>query len=48
MLKKTEPMMRPLEKYSHPYDVIYTNFVYNIIYEDEWQVAVRVENSKMV
>ena len=48
MFKKTEPMMRLLEKYNHPHDVIYTNFVGNIIYENEWQVAVRVENSKMI
>ena len=48
MLEKAEPMMRLLEKYSHPYDVIYTNFVGDIVYEDEWQVAVRVENCKMI
>ena len=48
MLEKAEPMMRLLEKYSHPYDVIYTNFVGDIVYEDEWQVAVRLENGKMI
>lgn len=48
MFEKTKPIMRLLEKYNHPYDVVYTNFVGNIIYEDEWQVAVRVENGKMI
>ena len=37
-----------LDKYAHPYDVVYTNFVGTIIYEDEWQIAVRVENGKMI
>ena len=48
MLKKTEPMTRLLEKYGQPYDAVYTNHVGKIIYEDEWQVAVRVENGRMI
>ena len=36
--------MELLDKYNHPYDVVYTNFVGEIVYEDEYQVAVRVEN----
>ncbi len=43
-----EPAMQLLDKYEHPYDVVYTNFVGTIVYEDEWQVAVRVENGEMV
>lgn len=48
MQKMIEPAMELLDKYNHPYDVVYTNFVGEIIYEDEWQVAVRVENGEMV
>lgn len=43
MLKHIEPAMQLLEKYQHPYDVVYTNFVENIVYEDEFQVAVRLD-----
>ena len=48
MRKVIEPAMRLLDKYEHPYDVVYTNFVGMIVYEDEWQVAVQVENGEMV
>ena len=40
MVKHIEPAMALLEKYNHPYDVVYTNFVGTIVYEDEFQVAV--------
>lgn len=43
MIEKIEPAIRLLEKYNHPYDVVYTNFVDNIIYEDDFQIAVRIE-----
>ena len=43
MLKHIEPAMALLDKYSHPYDVVYTNFVGNIVYEDEFQVAVQLD-----
>ena len=42
MLEKLKPAMRLLDKCNHPYDVVYTNFVGEIVYEDEYQVAVRV------
>lgn len=48
MRKKIEPAMQLLDKYEHPYDVVYTNFVGTVIYEDEWQVAVQVENGEMI
>lgn len=41
MLRQIEPAMQLLEKYQHPYDVVYTNFVGEIVYEDEFQVAVK-------
>lgn len=37
-----------LDKYQKPYDVVYTNFVGTIVYEDDWQVAVRVEDGRMI
>lgn len=43
MIKQIEPAMALLEKYNHPYDVVYTNFVGNIVYEDEFQVAVQLD-----
>ncbi len=48
MREKIAPAMQILDKYEHPYDVVYTNFVGRIVYEDEWQVAVQVENGEMV
>lgn len=47
MLRKLEPAVALLDRYGKPYDVVYTNFVGTIVYEDEWQVAVRVEEGKM-
>ena len=43
MLKHIEPAMALLDKYSHPYDVVYTNYVGNIVYEDEFLVAVQLD-----
>ena len=43
MIKQIEPAMELLDKYNHPYDVVYTNFVGEIVYEDEYQVAVWVD-----
>ena len=48
MVKKLEPVIALLDKYHKPYDVVYTNFVGTIVYEDEWQVAVRVEDGEMI
>ena len=48
MQKVLEPAIQLLDKYAHPYDVVYTNFVGTIIYEDEWQIAVQVENGRMI
>ena len=48
MVRKLEPAIALLDKYRKPYDVVYTNFVGTIVYEDEWQVAVTVRDGKMV
>lgn len=42
MIEQLEPALELLEKYNHPYDVVYTNFVANIVYEDEYQIAVHI------
>ena len=43
MLKMLGPVMWLLEKYRHPYYVLYTNMPGDeIVYEDEYQIAVRV------
>ena len=48
MYEKLKPAIALLDKYDKAYDVVYTNFVGTIVYEDEWQIAVRVEDGKMV
>jgi len=45
MVEKLQPLMDMLEKYSKPYDIVYTNFPGRIVYEDEWQVAVYSDNA---
>lgn len=48
MYAKLKPAIALLDKYGKEYDVVYTNFVGTIVYEDAWQVAVKVEDGKMV
>ena len=40
MVEKLRPLIDMLEKYSKPYDIVYTNFPGRVVYEDKWQVAV--------
>ena len=40
MLKRLIPLMEILSKYEVPHDVVYTDHVGNIVYEDEYQIAV--------
>ena len=42
MMKMMQPVMWLLERYDHPYYVVYTNFPGEIVYEDEYQIAVKV------
>lgn len=44
MLEKLKPAFDLLDKYNQPYDAVYTNYVENIVYEDQWQVAACVED----
>ena len=48
MLEMLSPAVQILDRAGHPYDVVYTNYVGTVVYEDEWQIAVRVEDGKMV
>ena len=48
MQEKINLAMELLDKYNYPCDVVYINFVGTIVYEDEWQVVVAVENGEMV
>ena len=48
MYSRLQPAIDLLDKYGKPYDIVYTNFIGEIVYEDDWQVAVRVEDGKMV
>ena len=42
MLKMIRPALWLLEKYGHPYFLVYTNKPGEIVYEDKYQVAVKV------
>ncbi len=40
MREKAEVLMSLLDKYKVPYDIVFTDYVGKIIYEDDYQVAV--------
>ena len=40
MLEHIQPLIDLLDKYKIPYDIVYTDYVGKIIYEDEYQVGV--------
>jgi hypothetical protein len=42
MLRMIRPALWLLEKYNHPYYLVYTNTPGEIVYEDKYQVAVKV------
>ena len=42
MMKMMGPLMWLLERYNHPFYVVYTNMPGEIVYEDQYQVVVRV------
>ncbi len=42
MMKMIRPALWLLEKYNHPYFLVYTNTPGEIVYEDQYQVAVKV------
>jgi len=44
MMKYINPLLFLLERYNHPYDVVYTNFPGKIVYEDDYQIVVEVDS----
>jgi len=48
MMKMINPLLWLLEKYNHPYYVVYTNFPGEIVYEDEYQIAVKVDENVVI
>lgn len=40
MLDMLKPVCELLDKYNHAYDLVYTDYVGKILYDDEYQVAV--------
>ena len=50
MLKMINPLLWLLERYKHPYYVVYTNFPGEIVYEDEddYQVVVKVDENIVI
>ena len=44
MMRMINPVMWLLEKYNHPYYVVYTNPPGELVYEDKYQVCCRVED----
>ena len=42
MMKMIRPALWLLEKYHHPYFLVFTNTPGEIVYEDQYQVAVKV------
>ena len=43
MMKLIRPALWLLEKYNHPYFMVYTDTPGEIVYEDQYQVAVKVD-----
>lgn len=48
MMKMINPLMWLLEKYQHPYSMIYTNFPGEIVYEDDYQIVVKVDENVVI
>ena len=48
MMRYIQPAMWLLERYHHPFYVLYTNTPGEIVYEDEYQVVVKVEDEVLI
>lgn len=48
MMKMMQPVMWLLERYNHPYYVVYTNFPGEIVYEDQYQVCCKVDGKLII
>ena len=48
MLKMIRPALWLLERYHHPYFLVYTNSPGEIVYEDDYQIAVKVDENIVI
>ena len=48
MMRLVTPAMKLLEKYNHPFYVVYTNTPGEIVYEDEFQIAVKAGEDLLI
>ncbi len=48
MMRMIRPAMWLLEKYDHPYYVVYTNTPGEIIYEDQYQIATKTDGRLII
>ena len=48
MFKMIRPLLWLLERYQHPYYVVYTNFPGEIVYEDDYQIVVKVDENIVI
>ncbi len=48
MLEKLLPVIALFDKYDYAYDVVFTNHVGTVVYEDDYQVAVLGERPKRI
>ena len=48
MLKMIKPALWLLDRYHHPYYLVYTNYPGEIVYEDEYQVAARTDGTLQI
>ena len=48
MMKMMQPVMWLLERYNHPYDVVYTNHPGEIVYEDQYQVCCKTDGKLII
>ena len=44
MMKYITPALWLLDKYNHPYYLVYTNYPGEIVYEDDFQIAAKVDD----
>jgi len=48
MMRMIRPAMWLLEKYDHPYYVVYTNTPGEIVYEDQYQIATKTDGRLII
>ncbi len=47
MMKLVRPLLWLLDRYKQPYYLVYTNYPGEIVYEDEYQVVVKVSDTEI-